>query len=351
MSTLTAPFPAVGGKATVADIVWPRLGDPNKYAEPFAFSAAMLLRRPTTPRLEVINDANYYVANFWRAVKCDPDAVTAHADYPIIEADVHARHAYMVQSADAEAFRRRMADDPDYYDAKFAGWWCWGLSQWIAGAFCEYSSGRRPNRQRPGVILNGVHKNIALKTCAERTEWLTGWMRRLADRLRTVTVCCGEWRRICDSPSTLHAQAPTAVFLDPPYALSVPRLQAWIEALETGGEGPAKDAGGNRAGALYANDAAQDVDKLVAEVHWWCRQRGADPRIRIALCGYEGEHDALESLGWSVVAWKTQGGYSNQRKSGANENKYRERIWFSPACATGEVQRGLFDTNSGFAAT
>jgi hypothetical protein len=54
--------------------------------------------------------------------------------------------------------------------------------------------------------------------------------------------------------------------------------------------------------------------------------------MRIALCGYEGEHAALEAAGWEVVSWKAKGGYSNQRSDGDNGNKHRERIWFSPAC-------------------
>lgn len=52
--------------------------------------------------------------------------------------------------------------------------------------------------------------------------------------------------------------------------------------------------------------------------------------MRIVLSGYVGEHDALEALGWSVVEWKTNGGYSNA--SGDNKNQKRERLWLSPHC-------------------
>ena len=36
-----------------------------------------------------------------------------------------------------------------------------------------------------------------------------------------------------------------------------------------------------------------------------------------------------ERHGWDVVEWKNGGGYNNL---GDGENRYRERIWFSPAC-------------------
>jgi hypothetical protein len=70
-------------------------------------------------------------------------------------------------------------------------------------------------------------------------------------------------------------------------------------------------------------------------VRAWCVANGARPDLRIALCGYAGEHDELEALGWRVEAWKATGGYANQ-SDGENENATKERIWFSPACLSVE---------------
>jgi hypothetical protein len=53
-------------------------------------------------------------------------------------------------------------------------------------------------------------------------------------------------------------------------------------------------------------------------------------RERIALCGYEGEHEMPDD--WETVTWKATGGYGSQRKDGSNLNAERERIWFSPYC-------------------
>jgi hypothetical protein len=52
--------------------------------------------------------------------------------------------------------------------------------------------------------------------------------------------------------------------------------------------------------------------------------------MRIALCGYEGEHEMPPE--WECVSWKARGGYGNQRSEGDNENAKKERIYFSPAC-------------------
>jgi D12 class N6 adenine-specific DNA methyltransferase len=139
---LKTPFPYAGGKAKVADLVWSRLGNVDNFLEPFAGSLAVLMRRPADHfadgyRVETVNDLNHYIANFWRAVKADPDAVAEYADSPVLEADLHARHKWLVRSKEAVEFREKMRTDPEHYDAKIAGWWCWGQCCWIGGAWCS----------------------------------------------------------------------------------------------------------------------------------------------------------------------------------------------------------------------
>lgn len=338
---LKAPFPAFGGKRAVASIVWQRLGNPRNYIEPFCFSAAMLLSRPDPGKVETINDVNPYVSNFWRAVQADAEAVAVHADWPVNETDLHARHRWLVFSEESLTSLARVKAEPDYYDAKVAGWWAWGACCWIGSGWCEQlphmsdTSGRGvtangPSQQVPRLSagnnqgLNsggriqladafargrGVNGNDSAGTCEQRRAWLTDWMRRLADRLRPVRVCCGHWNRVCDSPSTLTRLGLTGVFLDPPYRKTI-------------------DGKANRHGGLYANDKAQDVDALCDEVQAWCLKWGGDEQIRIALCGYEGEYDLP---GWDCVPWKSAGGYGNQSGK-VNENAGRERLWFSPHC-------------------
>jgi DNA adenine methylase len=146
-------------------------------------------------------------------------------------------------------------------------------------------------------------------------------MMALSDRLRSVRVCCGDWSRVCNSPSTTVWIGLTGIFLDPPY--------------------PRRTESGRRDGDLYATDRGGDKspEQLRDEILVYCLEHGPDTLMRIAVCGYAGDgYEALEPKGWSVVAWKPNGGYGNRRKGGT-KNKDRERIWFSPHC----LRAGLFE--------
>jgi hypothetical protein len=141
---LRAPFPWFGGKSRAAPLIWGALGDCSNYVEPFAGSLATLLCRPHAPRVETVNDLDCYIANFWRAVQRDPEAVAHHADSPVNEADLHARHQWLVDRAE---FRERMKTDPEHFDAKIAGWWVWGICQWIGGGWCSNPEWRGARRR------------------------------------------------------------------------------------------------------------------------------------------------------------------------------------------------------------
>lgn len=164
---------------------------------------------------------------------------------------------------------------------------------------------------------NDVREGTSI--CQSRREFVTDWMMRLADRLRMVRVCCGDWQRVCDSPTTMDLLGTTAVFLDPPYRVKI-----------------AGREGDSRTRHIYANDKVQDIDALCDRVRDWCLKWAPNKDVRIALCGYEGEYPEIESLvgagGWSVMEWSSAGGYGNRSREGKNENRHRERVWFSPHC-------------------
>ncbi len=150
---VNAPFPWFGGKRRVADVVWRAFGtDCPNYIEPFAGSLAVLLARPGGPgKIETVNDRDRYLANFWRAVSADPIAVAEAADWPVNEADLHARHKWLVNQVE---FRERMHTDPDFFDVKIAGWWVWGLCQWIGGGWCVEPKNHKHPR------LDGIGKGV-----------------------------------------------------------------------------------------------------------------------------------------------------------------------------------------------
>jgi len=134
---------------------------------------------------------------------------------------------------------------------------------------------------------------------------LAGYFEELQERLSRVRVCCGDWSRVC-GPSVTHKHGLTAVLLDTPYADTAKRAEN-----------------------LYRFDC----DKVAHAVREWAIAEGSNPLMRIALCGYEGEHEMPS--GWECVAWKATGGFSSQNHE-VNGNSRKERIWFSPACIAPE---------------
>jgi site-specific DNA-adenine methylase len=358
---LKAPFPWFGGKSRVADLVWDRFGAVPNYVEPFFGSGAVLLGRTSVPGIETVNDADCYLANFWRAVQHNPSIVAAWADSPVNEADQHARHLWL---SCQEEFRERMKTEPDYYDAKIAGWWVWGQCIWIGAGWCSRklphlgdagtgvhrkrphlgnagtgvhrkrphlgNAGRGVNRQLPhlGNAGTGVHRKRPhlgnagrgvnrqlphLGNAGTEAECLSGhtsgtrdqlmsYMMQLSNRIRRVRVCCGDWARVL-GPSPTVKLGITGVFLDPPYADTADR----------------KDD-------LYSYDDLQ----VAHAVREWAVANGSNRDLRIALCGYEDEHQMPSD--WDCIAWKSNGGYGSQSNGRGRENASRERIWFSPHC-------------------
>lgn len=293
-----APFPYFGGKSEIAPQVWEALGNVSHYVEPFFGSGAVLLQRPHTAKFETVNDVDGLLANFWRAVRTDPQAVADHADWPCNEADLHARHIWLV--GQRVRLTERLMGDADYFDAKAAGWWVWGSCNWIGSGWC---SGKGPWASIDGE-LRDVRQLPHLSSAqgVNRKLFIEQWFSSLADRLRDVRVACGDWSRVT-GPAVLDAGGGlTGVFLDPPYAAD------------------------DRA-EVYAcdNDVAGDVFS-------WCEANGGNSRIRIVLAGYDGEHNRLEGQGWRSVAWKARGGYGSQGDGRGRANASRERLWLSPHC-------------------
>lgn len=306
---LTAPFPYFGGKRKIAAEVWAHFGVVRCYVEPFFGSGAVLLGRPHVEGIETVNDKDGMVANFWRAIKLSPDATAEWADNPVNENDLHARHAWLVARKDSLA--PSLEGDPDWHDPKIAGWWAWGMSCWIGSGFCSGNGPWWPNDAGQLVHLGDVGQGVNRKRVhlgnagqgvnRQRAEDIQDWFRALSDRLARVRVCSGDWSRVC-GPSVTFKHGLTAVFLDPPYA-------------DTAG----------RQDALYREDdlsVAHDVRK-------WAIEAGKRADMRVALCGYEGEHEMPDD--WEVQEWNAGEGFGGQAEERTGNGR-RERVWYSPAC-------------------
>jgi hypothetical protein len=311
---LSAPFTYFGGKRRVAAAVWQRFGDVGNYVEPFFGSGAVLLSRQFVRGLETVNDLNGWLCNFWRAVRADPDGVAEHADWPASELDLHARGdwLYYREGVDVD-FVERLRSDPDWYDVKSAGWWVWGQANSIASGW-NHDEGRTcvprgiPVLAGPqGVNRWGLREVVgACPTVGggELRDGVRGYFQRLSDRLRYVRLACGDWARVTGPSITIY-NGVTAVFLDPPYELA--GRSTVYGSLDTG---------------------------CSAAVREWAIANGDNPLFRIALCGYDGEHEMPGD--WEVFRWKATGGFGNVAADGGRgrDNAERETIWFSPHCAS-----------------
>ena len=380
---LASPFPWFGGKHAVAAEVWTRFGNVSNYVEPFAGSLAVLLGRPAGHRWwmlnESVNDLDGNIANWHRAVAADPNTVAFYASQPVNELDLTARHLWLVQHG--EQMREDLARDPDFYDARAAGWWVWGISAWVGGEWCSgigpYTGTEEPSITRggsaPGVYRKlpmmagahggkGIHKPInphglVPGTTDESVADIEGsyaaslatTFTALSNRLRRVRVACGDWSRVLVNVAQPADGHVTGVFLDPPYDPAERRTALYSV-------GDHKTIRKVKEPATQPDTLDLDVDALprLLDAHeaarQWALDRTDDPTYRIAYCSYstEAEDQMFLDAGWVSYRWSAAGGYSNSsaktQPTRAKDNRHREVVWFSPSCIVPEdPQLGLFE--------
>lgn len=304
---MRAPFPYFGGKSAIADEIWKRLGTgadaPRHYIEPFAGSLAVLLARPGwhpgVKWVETINDLDGLLVNVWRSLALHPDETARHAQWPVSELDLHARHAWL--RGERGAITERLLD-PEWCDPRAAGWWLWCAALCVGSDMQTKATKPRLTAPRgQGVIARPDISGVAR-------------------RVRRIRAISGGWRR-CMTPTLLHGDAftPCAVYLDPPY-----------------GEGTGYAVGENKGSTaadvwVWALDAAE---------RW--------PDLRIAVSGYDDGRNVPD--GWGTLAWdandrKGGAGYGNVGGGQGRTNARRERVWFSPGCLSVDrpVQLGLLE--------
>jgi len=234
----------------------------------------------------------------------------------VTEIDYHARLAWLHERR-TDGLVSWLEGDPENHDAKAAGWWLYVLACGIGDPFgggpwrvidgrltdarTLGDAGRGVNRELPHLCNAGQGVNRELPHLGDAGQGVLRYLPRLAERLHRVRITCGSWERVVQ-PSVYRTgtggDGGRAIFLDPPYATS---------------------------GDLYAHG---DTDGTIStQVRAWCAD--APDTLRIVLCGYDDEHDALRERGWTVHDGKAGGGagYSTNPLNGR-----RERLWASPSC-------------------
>jgi hypothetical protein len=370
-----APFPWFGGKRRVAPEVWAALGDVDNYAEPFAGSLAVLLERPAwhTGNTETVNDADQYIANFWRALTHDPDAVAHYADWPVNETDLFARHLWLVNEGKRQ-MHAGMEADPDWYDARIAGWWVWGVCAWIGSGWCsgtgphtyaDTDAGVGETRQRPHLGNNGQGVNRKRPHLPNAGRGVVRQMRHLSDKGQGVNRqlpfvgnagrgvhraqgVSKQLPHIAASARRVQTRQTSEALFDYMHELAARLRQVrvccgdWSRIVTNGAlsygatvgiflDPPYSDAA-ERTANLYAVD---NLD-VAYDVRAWCIANGDNPRYRIVLAGYEDEHGAHMPSTWRKVSYSAGKAYgSSQSANGLNDaNRHKERLWFSPHCLT-----------------
>jgi DNA adenine methylase len=300
---MKSAYPYFGGKLKVAELVWAALGDVPNYIEPFFGSGAILLNRPlvetNSNRYELINDLDGFIVNFWRAVKFDPQAVTYWVDYPVSETDLHAREGWLLSRKERLLWS---LEDPDFYDAKIAGWWAWGMNQSIGVRYCTRE---KLSNAKPRPRMEGLNTQINYKLGLDNV------VQNLAQRIKHVNIYCGDWERmVCSeamlfpSPHKEWSPRSCGIFFDPPYSV------------DTGCD----------------QNVYHEYDGTISyRVREWCIKNGENLQLRIVLCGYKGEH---ELPGWRCVQGKAGSGrgMANVGTGKGWDNYKRERLWLSPGC-------------------
>ena len=232
---------------------------------------ACLLARPTEPKYEYMGTPiassaistgrqNWLIPRNW--LNCLPGLSP--------KLDLAAREQWLTDQRDR--LHRCLTADPFWYDLPCAAWYSWKNSVRISRGGTAIILGRRT-----GVL--------------RKTQNLTEYFAALKERLKNVTIHYGDWTRLTRSAERNCKDRDGAIFFDPPY-------------LHATGRSP----------RLYAHESP-DVADWVKK--WAVARAQTHPKLRIALCGWQAEHDMPPD--WEQFKWRTNMGAS-------------ERIWFSPNC-------------------
>ncbi len=249
--------------------------------------------------------------NVWRSLQFNPDEVAKWCDWPVNHADLSARKKELIKNE--ERLLENLIDNPEWYDAKLAGYWIWAASCWIGSGLTMI--GQIPKIAKRGSGVHGIgqmphisHSGMGIHSTNHKFIYEN--FKNLSNRLRYVRVVCGDWTRVCGG-NWQDKIGIVGIFFDPPYGVM------------------------NRDTNLYHHDSIN----ISKDVESWCLERGKLKSYRIVVAGYE-EYPKLIDAGWKTETWSTQGGYSNTNKDSVNNNRHRETLYYSPNCV--QRQKSLF---------
>lgn len=276
-STARSPFPWFGGKQKLADEIVALFPEHNVYVEVFGGGASVLLAKPPG-RLDVYNDLDEGLVNFFRVLRDRPEEIVARLEltpYSRLEWE-RARERYTIERDPVE--------------------WARLFYVIAAGSFAGFAARDNGGAGRGwgGERLGRMHLSRAAST-ANRVDHI--W--RYVQRMRLVQVENLDWRACLD-----RYDAPDALFyLDPPYV-------------------PATRRSGGYAHELTADDHAELVDRVLA-LQGVAIVSGYDHALYAPLSD-RGGFTRHEYAVWSTAA--------RGEKGLARDRRY-EVVWASPRAA------------------
>lgn len=185
MTSPPSAFPYPGGKTYHAKHIVPLLPKHRRYVEPFAGSASVLLNKPES-YIEVINDVDRDVVQFFRTARDHHDELVEWLRYVPFSRDVHLRWT-------REFFDGHRPDDA----IERAGRW-FSLRYTSYGAKLGGSSGFKTSglRSEPRSFRGAIDS-----------------LENVVDRLAEVTIECQDYQQVIER----YDDAETIFYCDPPY--------------------------------------------------------------------------------------------------------------------------------------
>ena len=182
--SMKTPVTYYGGKQKMVEHILPLIPQHDLYAEPFFGGGAIFFQKPPS-KVEVVNDTNKELINFYRVVQNDFVSLEKYIRITLHSRDLH-RKAKVVY------------ENPDMFDEIKRAWAVWTL------AAQSFSS------SLDGTWGYDIAKNTTSKKIANKRESFT---EEYAIRLQNVQIECTDAIKIIRSRDTKNS----FFYCDPPY--------------------------------------------------------------------------------------------------------------------------------------
>lgn len=181
---LKTPIGYYGGKQSLAVLIADMFPEHKLYCEPFLGGGAVFFAKKKSV-IEVINDINAEIPNFFRVAKTRYPELKA-----LIDGSLHSRRNY----ADA----RVMYNNPHLFTETQRAWALWTLSN------CSFLS------KLNGTYAADKNESRSLETIAKKRDWFT---EEFCERLKTADIECVDAVYLIKARDSKNA----FFYCDPPY--------------------------------------------------------------------------------------------------------------------------------------